>query len=528
MTDIHVKILDTTLRDGQQCPGAGMSFADNIQYAHLVHKLGVDILEAGFASASKTDKAIVATIAKELAPCDDSPTISSLCQTREALVDITLEALQPAIKYNKARFHLYLPVDPNLMVASLGSYAEDKNKILHDIYHMIKKAVASGTEVEFSPEGYSRMGDNFDFTTDVIRAAVSAGATIINCPDTIGGGHELQGDDYFVNKMNQHAAIIKKEFPDKEIHWSAHVHNDFGFALMNSINTVIKGPADHIEGCFNGIGERAGNVALEQCIMFFKHFGHLTTNGHRYYTKINTEMLQDVSDFVAAKMLPRQPHWPITGENAAKHTSGGHTNAILKNPLAYQPFDPAEVGKNISFIFGPLSGGNLAQTIIREQGYLCENHEKAEIAQFIKDLHKERRKGITDKEVLAAYIEYRKPIRVTRFDYSRAGDDNRLTLEGRFFDRIGRIDMSYCGEDSVLTVLKNEIDKHIPGLHIKKYKSGSKTEGINAISMSTIIVTDTNDDMYKGVGEDHNISISSLKALINAVNHLYVEKHYRL
>jgi 2-isopropylmalate synthase len=410
MTVQQVKIFDTTLRDGQQCPGAGMAFEKNIEYAQLAAKAGIDVLEAGFPAASQTDFMIVNTIAQEIAASNNSPIIAALCQLRESQIDMTLKALQPAIPYHKARLHTYLPVDPELMRASLGEYADKRQNIITDVYQFIKKAIDSGVEVEFSPEGYSRMGKNFDFVTDLIRAAITAGATIINCPDTIGGACKWEGTEYFVEKMQQHASLMQLEFPDKNITWSAHCHNDFGLALENTMNAVFLGPVTQIEGCFNGIGERAGNVPLEQCIMYLKYFGAMGNGKKTFFTRANSEALQAISDFVSRYMLPRQPHWPITGENAMKHSSGGHTNAIIKNPLAYQAFDPKEIGNEISFLFGPFSGGSHAKTVIEKMGYHCAEEEKATIAQFIKNYYPDRRKGITDKELLEAYLHYRKSI----------------------------------------------------------------------------------------------------------------------
>ena len=402
----QIKIFDTTLRDGQQCPGAGMSFDKNIEYALLAAQVGIDVLEAGFPSASRSEFMIVNTIALELAKMKSHTVVAGLCQLREQQIDKTIEALQPAKTNGRARLHTYLPVDPQLMESSLGEYAKQHNQIIKDVYRFIKKAVNEGLEVEFSPEGYSRMGNNFDFVTDVIRAAVSAGAAIINCPDTIGGACKLQGNDYFVEKMNRHAAIISQEFPAKQMTWSVHCHNDLGLALDNTMNAVFFGPATQIEGCFNGIGERAGNVALEQCIMYIKQFGNIQENCKQFFTAINTKMLKAISDFVGQHMLIRQPHWPITGENAMKHSSGGHTNAMLKNPLSYQPFDPAEIGGEISFLFGPSSGGNHAKAIIEKFGQACSDNEKSSVAQYIKNYYPDRRKGITDRELMKAYFAY--------------------------------------------------------------------------------------------------------------------------
>lgn len=521
----HIKIFDTTLRDGQQCPGAGMAFEKNIEYARLAAKVGVDILEAGFPAASRTDFVIVNTIAKELAQEANSPIIAALCQLRENQVVTTIDALQPAQCYQKARVHMYLPVDPNLMQA-LGSYADDKAQILRDIYRLVKLAFDAGMEVEFTPEGYSRMGD-FNFVSDVIRAAISGGATIINCPDTIGGACRLEGEEYFVEKMNQHARIMQDEFPDKDITWSAHCHNDFGLALDNSINAIFFGPATQIEGCFNGIGERAGNVSLEQCIMHIKQFGHIGNKQRTFFTQTRTDSLQEISDFVGRYMLPRQPHWPITGDNAAKHSSGGHTNAVIKNPMAYQPFDPKEIGKEISFLFGPLSGGNHAKSIIENFGYRCDEHEKASLAQFIKDHYADRRKGITDHELIQAYLQHRQPIKVERFDYSKKDNCSHLKITGQFFDHAESFEIICGGKDSALAALHQAISQYFGGITIENYHSQSVSQGIHSLSQSKITISTQGKEFFNGVGEDYDIEISALKALTDAVNQAFVHQHYR-
>ncbi|MEZ5473373.1 MAG: hypothetical protein R3E90_16510, partial [Marinicella sp.] len=237
----QIKIFDTTLRDGQQCPGAGMSYTKNIEYAQLASQINIDILEAGFPSASAEDFKIVHNIAKMYAQQANSPKVAALSQLREDQVKQTIAALQPLIPTKRAIVHLYLPVAPALMEASLGAYADDKQQIFSDVSRLIHMVISAGCEVEFSPEAYSQMAENFDFTTELISTAVAVGATTINCPDTIGRACYLQGDDYFVNHMNIHADIIKSRFPSKNITWSVHCHNDFGLALDNSMRAVFSG-----------------------------------------------------------------------------------------------------------------------------------------------------------------------------------------------------------------------------------------------------------------------------------------------
>ena len=525
--DRRIKIFDTTLRDGQQCPGAGMSFAQNLEYARLAAELRFDVIEAGFPSASQVDFEIVHEIAKLYGDADDdAPTVAGLCQLRSEQVDSTIKALEPAIAKKRARLHTYVPVDPELMRASLGAKA-DKAQIAKDVFEFVKRAVDAGLEVEFSPEGYSRMGTNFDFTTDLIRAAVDAGAAVINCPDTIGGACSFQGDAYFVSMLNKHAAIIAEEFPQSSITWSAHCHNDFGLAVQNSLNAVFEGPARQIEGCINGVGERAGNAALESVIMIIRQFGSAQDSDNPWHTNVRVERLQEICDFISANMLERQPHWPVSGKNAAKHSSGGHTNAILKNPLAYQPFDPREIGKNISFLFGPLSGGNHAKSIIEDAGYVCADDEKAAVAQFIKDEYKERRKGITDRELLEGYFLFRSPIRVSNFNYARSSGKSEIQLAGTFFEQSGDIVEVHEGNNSALAALKQLADRYFP-LTIQSHRSESSGAGYDATSISRIVVADEEENVYEGVGEDQDIEISAMKAFIDAVNRTFIEKNYKI
>ncbi len=528
MKSNQIYIFDTTLRDGQQSPGAGMSFNDNLQYAELADLLHIDVLEAGFPSASDTDYWIVNSIAHNMAEKNSPMIIAALCQLREEQVTKTMEALAPSHKIHRARVHIYVPVDPVLMKASLGGLADNKNKIVEYAYRLIKLAASSGFDIEFSPEGYSRMHENFSFTTDLICAAVSAGVHVINCPDTIGGSAAAEGENYFVRHMNRHAEIIQHQFPGRDIIWSTHCHNDFGLALNNSMNAVFDGPARQIEGCINGVGERAGNVALEQCIMYIKQFGPCIDKDNPKFTNIHCEHLKKISDFIDERMLPRQPHTPIVGENATRHSSGGHTNAILKNPLAYQPFNPAIIGSKITLVFGPLSGSNHAKKIIESQGYRCSNEEKADIAQAIKNYYADRRKGITDGQLMKAYFDCRAPIKSSEMSYSKTSDGKTiLALQGKFFEK-KFLEIESQGASSALAALGLAVERYLPGLAFVDYCSKAVHErSIDASCYSKIVVQTEKGEQFIGEATDKDIQISALKAYIDAINKAYVAKHYR-
>ena len=527
MTSKQVYIFDTTLRDGQQCPGAGMSFEKNLAYARLAAEVNIDILEAGFPAASSEDFKIVESIAKMYAQMTSSPKVAALCQMREEQITTTIESIKSLIPSKRARLHVYLPVDPELMQASLGSYASNHKQIHQDLDKYIRMAIDAGCEVEFSPEGYSRMGDNFDFVTDVIDTAIKAGATIINCPDTIGGACYLQGEDFFVNKMKRHAEIMTRRYPGKDIIWSAHCHNDYGLALTNTMTSIFDGPVTQIEGCFNGIGERAGNVSIEQCIMYLKAFGYNNSENKNFHTNTKTSYIKNISDFVANHMLPRQAHWPISGENAARHTSGGHTNAILKNPQAYQPFDPKDVGKEISFVFGPLSGSNHAQSIIKESGYTCENNEKTEVTQFIKDYFSNRRKGLTDSEFMQAYFAYRSPIKINTYKYRKRAEITEICINGIFNGEEKTINAKSKVGGTALTALHHALEGYLSPISVESFRSRSKDKGKNAISISSISISYDN-ELYTGIGEDIDIEVSALKALVNAVNRAIVHLNFAI
>ncbi|MFK8012144.1 MAG: LeuA family protein [Marinicellaceae bacterium] len=526
-TNQQVYIFDTTLRDGQQCPGAGMNFEKNLEYARLAANVNIDILEAGFPAASAEDYKIVESIARMYSQMQTSPKVAALCQMREEQIATTIKSIESLIPNGRARLHVYLPVDPELMHASLGDYANNTAKIHYDLNRFITMAVGAGCEVEFSPEGYSRMGDTFDFVTDVIDTAIQAGATVINCPDTIGGACYLQGEDFFVNKMIKHADIMHKRYPNKDIIWSAHCHNDYGLALTNTMQSIFDGPVTQIEGCFNGIGERAGNVSIEQCIMYLKAFGQNNCTGQNYYTNTNTQNIKDISDFVATHMLPRQAHWPISGENAARHSSGGHTNAILKNPQAYQPFNPQDVGQEISFVFGPLSGSNHAQSIINEHGYVCTNSEKTQVTQFIKDYFSNRRKGLTDTEFMQAYFAYRETIKVNSYTYAKRAQVTEICIAGIFNGEEKTINATSKIGGTALTTLHKALEEYLSPISIESYRSQSKDKGKNAMSIASISISHHN-ELFTGIGEDNDIEVSALKALVNAVNRTLTHQKFAL
>lgn len=512
----QVFVFDTTLRDWQQCPWAWMAYEQNLEYAEIANKLGVDVLEAGFPSASKLDFKIVHDIASLWL----NMVICGLCQLRESQVDITIEALKPA--WAKGRLHTYLPVDPELLRASLWEKALDKEALLKNIHNFVSMAKKEWLQVEFSPEWYSRMWDNEGFALDCIRAAAWAWADVINCPDTIWWASKFEGEEYFLNKLKKHVDIIEREFPWNSIIWSCHNHNDFGIATENTMNCVFDWPVRQIEVTINGVWERAWNASLEQCVMIIKNFSK------NLFTWINIKYLKQASDFIDRFMMKRQANLPIIWDNASKHTSWGHTNAVLNNPLAYQPFDPVEVGWAISLIFGPLSWGSHAKSVIEARGFKCEDSEKAEIAQFIKDKYHQRRKWITDDELIEWYIEFKGPIKIDSFSYSKTDQWSVAILNWVVFGKKWTHKKERTWKHSALVALSDLIAESLPWLNIHDYKSLSEKEWEEAACISHIEVRDKQWNWSVWIGRDEDIEISAMKAYIDAVNRYFVDLNFKL
>ena len=196
--------------------------------------------------------------------------------------------------------------------------------------------------------------------------------------------------------------------------------------------------------------------------------------------------------------------------------------------MAYQPFDPRAVGKEISFTFGPLSGGNHARSVIERFGYICEESEKAAIAQFIKDKSSARRKGISDEELISYYFAYRQPMQIEAVDYSRKGEQSTVTLEGRFFGEDGAFSAFHSGKDSALAALKKLVESKFGETRIIRHESYSDSSGINAHSVSTVIIEDESGNRSEGRAKNQDIEISALYAYIDSVNKAYVCRHFSL
>ncbi|HUR46691.1 MAG TPA: 2-isopropylmalate synthase [Candidatus Saccharimonadales bacterium] len=325
MNDKRILIFDTTLRDGEQCPGASMNLREKLEIARQLARLRVDIIEAGFPVISDGDFAAVQTIAREI----KGPIICGLARCVPRDIDAAGQAVKPAGK--KGRIHVFLATSKIHREFKLG---KARHEIIRLAVEGVKRAKSFVKDVEFSPEDASRTEP--DFLVEVCKATVAAGATTVNIPDTVGWAIP---DQYGALIKHLHDSV--PEFKSGKAIISVHCHNDLGLAVSNSLAAIRNG-ARQVECTVNGIGERAGNAALEEIAMAIKtrpdFFGELRLD-------LNTREIVKSSRLVSRMSgLVVQRSKAIVGENAFAHSSGIHQDGILKKRETYEIMDPREVG----------------------------------------------------------------------------------------------------------------------------------------------------------------------------------------
>jgi 2-isopropylmalate synthase len=325
MKSNRIIIFDTTLRDGEQCPGASMNLREKLEVARQLARLKVDVIEAGFPVISEGDFEAVNTIAREI----KGPIICGLARCVPKDIDAAGEAVKPAGK--KGRIHVFLATSKIHRDFKLGK-AEDE--IIRLAIDGVKRAKSWVDDVEFSPEDASRTEP--EFLVEVCKAVVKAGATTVNIPDTVGWA-----------VPEQYGALIKRlydsvpEFQSGKAVISVHCHNDLGLAVANSLAAVANG-ARQVECTVNGIGERAGNAALEEIVMAIKTRGDYYSG---YSCALNAKEIVKASRLVSRMSgLVVQRSKAIVGENAFAHSSGIHQDGILKKRETYEIMDPQDVG----------------------------------------------------------------------------------------------------------------------------------------------------------------------------------------
>jgi 2-isopropylmalate synthase len=378
----HVKIFDTTLRDGEQCPGATMTFEEKLEVAELLDTMGVDIIEAGFPIASDGDFEAVSEIAKRA----KNAVIAGLCRAGANDIERCAEAVRHA---RRPRIHSFLSTSP---IHIKWKLQKEPHEVLDMVIDSVTRARNLCDDVEWSAEDGTRT--EFDFLCQCVDAAIKAGATTVNIPDTVGYSTPEEYYDLFVRLRENVANSDKAVF-------SVHCHNDLGMAVANSLAGVRAG-ARQIECTINGIGERAGNAALEEIVMAIKTRNDVLP----YHVGVETTMLNRTSKLVAAATsFPVQYNKAIVGRNAFAHESGIHQDGMLKHTQTYEIMEPETVGvTKSSLVMGKHSGRAAFRAKLRDLGYELGENALEDAFVRLKALA-DRKKVVYDEDIEALVDE---------------------------------------------------------------------------------------------------------------------------
>ena len=355
MSSNHVVFFDTTLRDGEQSPGCSMTTQEKLTMAHALEDLGVDVIEAGFAMASEGDFAAISTITQAIR----KPRIASLARAKKEDIEMAARALQFA---DRARIHVFL--------ASSDLHLEYKLKInrqqaLDQTGESVRLAKSLCDDVEFSPEDATR--SDRDFLVEMVRIAVEAGATTINMPDTVGYSTPEEYGRMFAEVRERIPAIDQKG-----VILSSHCHDDLGLAVANSLSAIQNG-ARQVECTINGIGERAGNAALEEIAAAL----YVRADHYGVSSSIKLDQLYPTSEVLGQIITFKpSPNKAIVGANAFAHESGIHQHGMLANPLCYEIMTPTLVGvSRTHLVLGKHSGRAALRHRLEQLGFSLTRDE---------------------------------------------------------------------------------------------------------------------------------------------------------
>ncbi|MHC5614167.1 MAG: 2-isopropylmalate synthase [Nostoc sp.] len=511
----RVIIFDTTLRDGEQCPGATLNIDEKLVIAKQLARLGVDVIEAGFAFASPGDFEAVKKIS-QIVGVENGPIICSLARAIKADIQAAAEALKPAVN---ARIHTFISTsDVHLEYQLRKSRAE----VLAIAQEMVAYAKSFMTDVEFSPMDASRTDPEFLY--QVLEGAIAAGATTVNIPDTVGYttpsefGAIIKG--IIENVPNIDQAII-----------SVHGHNDLGLAVANFLEAVKNG-ARQLECTINGIGERAGNASLEELVMalhvrrqYFNPYLGRPADSQESLTNIDTRQIYKTSRLVSnlTGMLV-QPNKAIVGANAFAHESGIHQDGVLKNRLTYEIMDAQLIGlTDNQIVLGKHSGRNAFRTRLKELGFELSDTELNKAFVRFKDVA-DKKKEISDWDLEAIVNdEIQQAPDLFRVELvqvscgSNARPTATVTLRTPQGEDLTDAAIGTGPVDAVYKAINRVVN--VPNQLIE-FSVQSVTGGIDAIGEVTIRLR-YESRVFSGHAANTDIIVASAQAYVNALNRLY-------
>jgi 2-isopropylmalate synthase len=500
----NIKIFDTTLRDGEQSPGASMNIEEKLRIAKQLQKMKVDVIEAGFPIASEGDFEAVKKIAQSV----KGPEIAGLCRAQERDIDRGWEALRYAGE--KGRIHTFIATSDIHMKYKLKMKPAE---VLDAAVKAVKRAKSYTPNVEFSCEDAVRT--DLKFLSEVVAAVIDAGATVVNIPDTVGYTIPIE---YFniIKYLKDNVANIE----DAII--SVHCHNDLGLAVANSLGAIQAG-AGQVECTINGIGERAGNCSLEEFVMILKTRSDILD----FKTNVVTEQLTPASRLLSTVTgIAVQPNKAIVGANAFAHEAGIHQHGVLMEKSTYEIMTPESVGlKTNALVLGKHSGRHAFKKRLQELGYDLNEEDMnnaferfKSLADLKKEIFDEDLDAIVADETLKNGEKYKMShITVTCGSFAVATATVQLEIDGQ------QVRTAELGDGPVDATLK--AIKKLTGTKAKlmQYTVGSITGGTDAIGEVSVRLAEGNCTVV-GRGSSTDIIEASAKAYINALNRLYYKK----
>ena len=499
LADDRIIFFDTTLRDGEQSPGFSMNLDEKLRMADALHELGVDVIEAGFAIASPGDFDSVQSIARRFAK--DGPVVASLSRANPADIMASANAVKPAAR---PRIHIVLATSELHMRVKLRMTPEE---VLERITDSVTLARNHAEDVEWSAEDGSRSDD--DFLCRCVEAAIRAGATTINIPDTVGYALPEETARQFT--------MLRRRVPNADqVIFSTHNHNDLGLAVANTLAAVQAG-VRQIECTINGIGERAGNAALEEIVMAIRTRNDI----FRYECGVEAKLLTRASKLVATvTSFPVQYNKAIVGRNAFAHESGIHQDGMLKNTQTYEIMTPASVGvKATSLVMGKHSGRNAFKDKLKHLGYTLSDNQLEDAFVRFKDLA-DRKKVVYDEDIEALVDEK------LANSHDRMKVMSLLVVAGTMGPQAATLTLDLDGVhrtvqatgngpvDAVFNAIK-AIVPHEASLEL--YQVHAVTAGTDAQAEVSVRL-EADGQTFTGKGADPDTLVSSAKAYLSALN----------
>ena len=498
----RVVIFDTTLRDGEQSPGATMTHAEKLEIAELLDDMGVDIIEAGFPIASEGDFRAVSEIAKRT----KNSVICGLARANFGDIDRCWEAVRNS---ERPRIHTFIGTSPlHRAIPNL-----DQDQMAERIHETVTHARNLCDNIQWSPMDATRT--EHDYLCRVVEIAIKAGATTINIPDTVGYTAPVESADLI-------RMLIEKVPGADDIIFATHCHNDLGMATANSL-AAVEGGARQIECTINGLGERAGNTALEEVVMALKVRGDIMP----YFTGIDTTKIMNISRRVASVSgFPVQFNKAIVGKNAFAHESGIHQDGMLKNAETFEIMRPEDVGlSETNLVMGKHSGRAALRSKLEDLGYVLADNQLKDVFVRFKELA-DRKKEVYDEDLIALM---------------RAGEDaenDHITLKslrvvcGTGEPQTAEMTLVIGGEEVSTTATGDgPVDATFNAVkalyghkaRLQLYQVHAVTEGTDA--QATVSVRMEEDgNIATGQSADTDTVVASAKAYLNALNRLYVRR----